>query len=323
MTSTTAGNQSQERYDKSDSHNDYGSYRRGQGQRAKARRKGQNEDDQGGYESNGSSQDQGMSKYATAAAGAGLVLWGMKRGGLTGLALSSLGGTLLWRGAQECDLMNTVLEKTGLSDIADQIKGDGGGRVTSGVIHSRCTMLINRPAEELYDIWRDTQGLTRFFSHVDEIEDTHDNRSRWTATVLKAGQVTWESQIDQEHRPHHFSWHSMDGSVIDTHGSISFNQRAGSDATEVTLESHTHLPGGKIGHITAKAIGADPAWEVKDALHNLKEFAEGQGQEGQDRAQGSGKSGRSSGQAGKKKVDPVTEAGKESFPASDPPSFNP
>ncbi len=116
-------------------------------------------------------------RWASVAAGAGLVLLGLRKRNAAGLALAGMGGLLMRRGATgHCHTYEALGLNTASngSDTRRALRGRGGTLVDESVT-------VNRPASELYAFWRKLDNLPQFMTHLESVEQTSDTVSRWTA----------------------------------------------------------------------------------------------------------------------------------------------
>jgi hypothetical protein len=116
----------------------------------------------------------------------------------------------------------------------------------------------------------------------------------------------------------------MEGSQVDTAGSVHFKPAPGGRGTEVLVEFQYNPPGGLLGAAYSKLMGQDPSSQVKNDLHRLKQMMEA-GEVATVEGQPSGKQEMSRRRPARarrsRSLDRVTEASEQSFPASDPPSW--
>ena len=115
-------------------------------------------------------------RWASVAAGAGLVLLGLRKRSAAGLALAGMGGLLMRRGATgHCHTYEALGLNTASngSDTRRALRGRGGTLVDESVT-------VNRPAAELYAFWRKLDNLPQFMTHLESVEQTSDTVSRWT-----------------------------------------------------------------------------------------------------------------------------------------------
>src|SRR5215207_7881841 len=104
--------------------------------------------------------------------GAILALFGLQRGGLTGLATAALGGALIHRGATgHC----YVSQAMGVDTVSDPQHKHG--------IHIEQAFLINRSAEELFSFWRDFTNLPKIMTHLERVDVIDERRSHWVARL--------------------------------------------------------------------------------------------------------------------------------------------
>ena len=60
------------------------------------------------------------------------------------------------------------------------------------------SVTINRPAQELYDFWRDPTNLVQVMENIVSIEPLGPDRSRWTVKAPAGNEVSWESVITKD-----------------------------------------------------------------------------------------------------------------------------
>ena len=54
---------------------------------------------------------------------------------------------------------------------------------------------INRPAQELYDFWRDFSNLPQIMDHLESVEVLDGNRSHWKVKGPAGSTVEWDAEI--------------------------------------------------------------------------------------------------------------------------------
>src|SRR5688500_18797609 len=118
----------------------------------------------------------GVERLVSTLAGGGPGAFGRGKRSLGGLAISALGGALLYRGVR------------GVCP-AYQALGYSTARTTTeyaGVLaqHGRKverSIDINAPASELYRFWRQLEQLPEVFDHVVAVDEYGQGRSHWVA----------------------------------------------------------------------------------------------------------------------------------------------
>lgn len=138
----------------------------------------------------------------------------------------------------------------------------------------RKAITINRPIDEVYRFWRDLENLPRFMAHLESVRVVGEGRSLWAARSPLGGTVEWEA-LTTEDRPNDLiAWRSVEGSEVDTAGSVRFARAPGDRGTEVHVELTYSPPGGPLGVIVAKLLGEAPDQQLQDDLRHFKQVME-------------------------------------------------
>src|SRR5262249_6981841 len=92
--------------------------------------------------------------------GGALAMYGLKRGGLSGLLLAIVGSGLIYRGATgHCDFYAAMSINTAKGKgLRASVKHGQGIKIEKSVT-------INRPVEELFRFWRNFENLPRIMTH--------------------------------------------------------------------------------------------------------------------------------------------------------------
>jgi uncharacterized membrane protein len=200
--------------------------------------------------------------------GGGLAAFGTTRGSLSGWLLAAIGGGLVYRGVSgHC----MVYEQLGVNTA--QGRGPATTIPARHGVHVEHSVIIQREAEELYDAWRHFKGLPDFMSHLKSVEEIDDRRSRWTAKGPLGVSISWEAEIIAERPGEMIAWRSIEGSAVDTAGSVRF-EPSGESATQVTVNLKYNPPAGKTGAKIAQLLGADPDQQIVDDLQRFKKIME-------------------------------------------------
>jgi len=187
-----------------------------------------------------------------------------------GLLSTLVGGSLLYRaitGSCGCYRMLGINTAEGQAP-ATAIPAGAGVKIEESVT-------INRPAGELYREWRRFDQLPRFMSHLREVRDLGNGKSHWVARGPMGVSIEWDAQIITERDGEVISWKSLDGSDVDTAGSVHFRPASGGRGTEVTVTLKYLPPAGKVGAAAARLFGEAPDQQVRDDLQRFKSMMEG------------------------------------------------
>ncbi len=136
------------------------------------------------------------------------------------------------------------------------------------------SVLVNRPAQELYRFWRNFENLPRFMDHLESVTVVDENRSHWVAKAPAGTRVEWDATIHNEIEDQLIAWRSLPGADVDNAGSVHFTPSASGAATEVRVVLSYDPPAGKLGAAVAKLFGEEPAKQVEDDLRRFKQVVE-------------------------------------------------
>lgn len=132
---------------------------------------------------------------------------------------------------------------------------------------------INRPAQELYDFWRDPTNLVGVMENIASIESIDGKRSRWTVKAPAGNEVSWESVITHDVPGREITWQSTEEADIANSGRIEFID-AGARGTVVRAVIAYDPPGGTIGKLIAKLFQREPRIQSRRDLRRFKQLME-------------------------------------------------
>src|SRR5205085_7027914 len=86
--------------------------------------------------------------------------------------------------------------------------------------------------------------------------------------------IEWDAEILVDNEPEVISWRSLEGSDVDTAGSVHFNPAPGGRGTEVRVVLKYDPPAGKVGALIAKMFGEAPEQQIEEDLRRFKQIME-------------------------------------------------
>ena len=132
---------------------------------------------------------------------------------------------------------------------------------------------INRPAQELYDYWRDFSNLAHVMENIERIDCQDADHSTWTVKAPADNKVTWDAVVTKDEPGRLIEWQSAEGSEIRNSGKIEFRD-AGDRGTIVRATVAYDPPGGFIGDLIAKLFQRAPALQAQRDLRRFKQYME-------------------------------------------------
>lgn len=188
-----------------------------------------------------------LTRWAPAAAGAALALYGLTRGSGGGLAVALVGGTLAYRSVKRERPRTIEVDKS---------------------------VTIDKPREEVFRFWRNLESLPRFMKHLDSVRATGDRRSHWVAKAPAGMTVEWDAEIIAEEENELIGWRSLEKAEVENAGTVRFREVPGGRGTEVHVSLRYNPPAGAIGAAFARLFGEAPEQQIEEDLRRLKQIME-------------------------------------------------
>lgn len=208
-------------------------------------------------------------RWASLGVGSFLTLLGLGRRGLPGLLMAGLGANLIYRGATGyCGMYQRLGVDTAHPGAESKEYARRG-------IHVKQSCLVNKPAREVYQFWRDFENLPRFIPHLESVRVIDEKHSHWAAKAptLAGGKVEWDAELTCDEADRKICWQSLAEADIHNAGSVEFIDR-GERGTMVTVTMDYIAPAGQLGKWVAKLTGREPQQQVQESLRNFKRVLE-------------------------------------------------
>lgn len=203
--------------------------------------------------------------------GAALTVLAVSRRGGWSIPALAAGVVLLYRGFTGSDPFYKAL------GIDTAVKATDSGVVSvphNQGIHITRAVSINRSIEDLYGFWRDPHNLTRVINYIETIEPRGEGRYHWTLKLPGNIGVGVEVESVNEVPNEVIAWRSIEGSPLQTAGSVRFKQAPIDRGVEVHLTVEFVPPGGPIGQAVMKLFGEAPQQVVGQMLREFKQVME-------------------------------------------------
>ena len=147
-------------------------------------------------------------------------------------------------------------------------------KMEQGIIHTKRSVTVRRPVEEVYAFWRDYANLPRFMRHLESVTVTGDRTSHWVAKAPAGKTVEWDAELTEDVPNERIAWHSLPGADVHNGGAVTFTPAPGGRGTEVRVELEYDPPFGKLGSKVAMLWREEPGQQVQDDLRHLKQVLE-------------------------------------------------
>jgi uncharacterized membrane protein len=136
------------------------------------------------------------------------------------------------------------------------------------------SVIINRPADELYRFWHDMQNLPRFMQNLETVHMIGANRSHWEARGRAGRKMEWDAEIVSDTPNEMITWRSVDDTQIPNAGSVQFVSVPEHRGTKVVVELQYKPPAWFLGTAAARLFGRNPGQQLQEDLRRLKQLVE-------------------------------------------------
>ncbi len=172
------------------------------------------------------------------------------------------GGLLLYRAATGFCPVYAVLDKDGTDP---------------GAVHITESFIVDRPRAEVYAFWRKLENLPRFMKHLASVDEHDRTRSHWRANlpgeILK---LNWNAEITREDENNYIGWQSVEGSMVENAGKVTFHDALNGSGTELTIDISYFPPAGSLGQGIARLLNGLFEKMVRSDVTNFKHYIEGE-----------------------------------------------
>jgi uncharacterized membrane protein len=199
-------------------------------------------------------------------AGAGMVAWGVRHGGIAGMVAGVAGAALAARGfSGYCPVYASI----GASSEERRFAQEHGWSTAASTMQR---VTINKPKSEVYRFWRNFQNLPRFMENIERVDVQSNDRSHWVVKAPAGSRVEWDAIVTDDRTDERIAWESDENADVRNAGWVEFRDAPG--GTEVRALIAYEPPGGELGRILASLWGREPGQQAQADLHRLKRMLE-------------------------------------------------
>jgi uncharacterized membrane protein len=140
------------------------------------------------------------------------------------------------------------------------------------VVHE--SIVIDRPARQLYDFWRDFENLPQFMDNIKSVETLDRTRSHWTIKAPAGTSVSFDSRVLDDVPGRSISWESEEGASVPNRGRVEFVETASGTGTNVIVTMSYEPPAGVAGRAVAMLFRREPSVQAREDLQRFKALME-------------------------------------------------
>ncbi|QLD90671.1 SRPBCC family protein [Natronomonas salina] len=211
----------------------------------------------------------GWERAASTALGGFMLVGGLRRRSLAGLASAGVGGALLYRGLGDW----SPLQRGGRDAESEVYRSDPSAAERPGGVER--SIIVGKPAEELSEYWQDAEHLSRLLGEFAEVSDAEGNRLRWEMTGPLGRKFSWETRTMLDRPGEELRWRSTGDAAVANEWTVRFEELADGEETKVTLTVALDPPGGAVGRAIAGRLLPEAAvGTILDRFKSLVETGE-------------------------------------------------
>lgn len=187
------------------------------------------------------------------AGGATAMLFGIRKGGLTGTLMALAGGALALRGSANAPLSRITRD-----------------RQRHGIdVHK--SLQVAAPPEQVFEALTHCRSFPLFMHNVQRVS-MQGGRSHWVVAGPAGIPIEWDAETTVIRPNEALAWHTVGNATVAHAGIIHLERRDG--GTRLDLHMTYSPPAGRVGHLLARLFGADAKSELDEDLVRLKTFIE-------------------------------------------------
>jgi uncharacterized membrane protein len=133
---------------------------------------------------------------------------------------------------------------------------------------------INKPAQEIYDFFRNFANLVGVMENIERIDVIDDKRSHWVVSAPGGQTVEWDSEVTEDEPGRLIAWRSVGDASVSNSGRVEFTAAPPGRGTYVTATIAYDPPAGGLGQLIAKLFQQEPRIQSRRDMRRLKQLLE-------------------------------------------------
>lgn len=185
----------------------------------------------------------------TGAAGGAIALYGLRRRGVVGSAIRTVGSTILASGLREAAPGARQPERRRAVDAQRSVE-------------------VAASPERVYALWAEPANLPRFLGQVERVEDLGGGRWRWRVRDPRGAPIEWTTTLTRQEPASLLAWRTEPGAAVESAGLLRLQPTDGGTRVDVRM-SYAPPPGVR-GRPAAELLGPNPRRQLNDDLARMK-----------------------------------------------------
>jgi uncharacterized membrane protein len=136
------------------------------------------------------------------------------------------------------------------------------------------SVIVRRPARELYDFWRNFTNLPEFMDNIKSVDRLDELRSHWVVKAPAGTSVEFDSRVTDDVPGRAIAWASEEGASVPNRGRVEFVETSSGNATNVRVTMSYDPPAGTAGRLVAKLFQREPSVQAREDLERFKALME-------------------------------------------------
>jgi len=133
---------------------------------------------------------------------------------------------------------------------------------------------VQRPSNELYDLWREFSNLPRFMPHLESVRCADSRHSHWVAQLPGGKHLEWDAEIVNDIPGKLIAWKTIGDPDIAHAGSVHFTPTTDALGTDVRIVFDYEPPFARTIATIATHAGLTAQTLVDADLRRFKEYVE-------------------------------------------------
>ena len=100
--------------------------------------------------------------------------------------------------------------------------GKLGATPLHGLVKEQATFTINKPADQLYEMWHDVTQSPKWMESICSVTDLGSGRSHWVMDLPGGRTLEWDAEWTAEEPGRRLAWHTVGETPVPAAGLISF-----------------------------------------------------------------------------------------------------